>query len=196
MSDLDDMRRKPASSTSRKASTSGRLFSCRARIARRVVGRGPEPRSVKRADPLEDVGGQRRGRSLVQIEDLAPEMRPAGDLGHAAAVQSIITDIGISLKETAKAGEMGQRVRGGSVGREAIPGRARCRAAGRPVVGRIDPQPPGRGLAPAGVEYRHRRVVGVNLVGLEHFVADAADDGVEEPGSLSGPARQRRAVDV
>ena len=132
----------------------------------------------------------------MQVEDLAPEVRAAGDLDDAAAAQPVIARVGIGLEEAAKAGEMGQRVRSGAVWREAIPDRARCRAAGRLIVGRVHPQPPGSGFALAGVEHRHGRVVGMDLVGLEHFVADAADDGGEECRSLSGPARQRRAVDV
>ena len=123
-------------------------------------------------------------------------MCPAGDLGDAAAVEPVVSGIGIGLEKAAKAGKMGQRMRGGAVGREAIPGCTRCRAAGCPVVGRVDPQPPGRGLAPAGVEHRHGRVIGMDLIGLEQLVTDAADDGVEECCGLSGPARQRRAVDV
>ena len=75
----------------------------------------------------------------MQVEDFAPEMRPASNLGHAAPIQPVIAGIGIGLEEAAKAGEMRQRVRGGAVGREAIPGRARRRAARGAVVGRIYP---------------------------------------------------------
>ncbi len=171
--------------------------------------------SIKRADALEDVGGQRRRDTLVQVEDLAPEVRPACDLGNTTPVEPVIAGIGVGLTETAKACEMGQGMCSGAVGCEAIPGRARRGAAGRPVVdrvplrlpsndaahrrnllGRLRPQPPGCRLAATGVEHRHRRVVGVDLVGLEHLVTDAADDGVEKRCGLPGPAGQRRAVDV
>lgn len=65
--------------------------------AHRAVGRGPRLDDIKRADTLEYVGGQRRGRPLVQVEDLAPEMRPARDLADAIMIQSVITGIGIGL---------------------------------------------------------------------------------------------------
>jgi hypothetical protein len=75
----------------------------------------------------------------VQIEDPAPEMRPARNLGDADAVQPVIARIGIRLEKAAKAGEMRHQVRSRAVWGEAIPGRTRCRAAGRPVVCGIHP---------------------------------------------------------
>ncbi len=73
-------------------------------------------------------------------------MRRAGDLGNATVAQFSGATIGVGLKETAKACGMGQAVCRGAVGREAVPGRARCGDAGRLVVGGVNLQPTGCGL--------------------------------------------------
>jgi hypothetical protein len=36
----------------------------------------------------------------------------------------------------------------------------------------------------------------MDLVAFQHFLADAADDGIKQRGCLTDPARQRRAVDI
>ena len=94
---------------------------------------------IERADLFEDVGAQRRGDTLVQVEHLATEVGPARHLGRAAPVKAVIPGIGVSLEKAAEAGEMRQRVCSGAVGREAIPCRAQRRAARRPVVGCVNP---------------------------------------------------------
>lgn len=136
------------------------------------------------------------GERSCRSNTLRRKWGPARHFGNAASIQAVIAGIGIRLEEAAKAGEMRLWMSTGAVGREAVPRRGRRRAAGSAVVGRIDPQSPGRGLATAGVEHRHRRVVGVDLVGLEHRVADAADDRVEQRRGLPGPAGERGAVDA
>jgi len=40
------------------------------------------------------------------------------------------------------------------------------------------------------------RVISMDLAAFQHFIADAADDGVQQRGYLTDPARQRRGVDV
>ncbi len=55
----------------------------------------------------------------MQVEDLAAEVRPACDFGHAAAVQAVIAGIGVGLEKAAEAGEMRLRVRGGQMARPA-----------------------------------------------------------------------------
>jgi hypothetical protein len=95
--------------------------------------------AVQGTDAFKNVGGQRRGNPLVQVEYLAPEMGPARGLGDAASIERVVTGIGVGLEEASKSGEMGLRMRTGAVGREAIPRRRRGRVAGGVVVDRIDP---------------------------------------------------------
>lgn len=50
------------------------------------------------------------------------------------------------------------------------------------------------GLALARHQHRHGRIIGVDLAGAEPDLPNAADDGIEQTGSLSRPTRQCRAV--
>jgi len=95
--------------------------------------------AVQGTDAFKNVGGQRRGNPLVQVEHLAPEMGPARDLGDAASIEPVVTGISVGLEEASKSGEMGLRMCTDAVGREAIPCRRRGRAARGAVVDRIDP---------------------------------------------------------
>ena len=60
-----------------------------------------------------------------------------------------------------------------AIRRVAKPHRRWIAAARRPVIAHIGPQPPGLGLAASRIEHRHRRVVGVQLVGRQHVAARA-----------------------
>lgn len=84
----------------------------------------------------------------------------------------------------------------GAVGRAAIPCRWRGRLAAGAVLQSINLWPLGRGASAARVEHENWRVVGMYLVSFQHFLADAADDGVKQRGFLTDPARQRRSVNV
>ena len=72
-----------------------------------------------------------------------------------------------------------------AIGGEPIPGERRGNGARRAIIDDIGPQPRLRGAAFAGNEHRHRRVVGVELGGLQPFFADAADDGIEQMRRLT-----------
>ena len=95
--------------------------------------------AVQGTNALKNVGGQRRGSPLVQVEHLAPEMGPARNFGDAASIEPVGTGIGVGLEEASKSGEMGLRMCTGAVGREAISCRWRGRVAEGAVVDRIDP---------------------------------------------------------
>src|SRR5258708_29251539 len=54
---------------------------------------------VKTADALQRLIGQRRAAVLVDVEELAPDMRPAGDLADdAGSVQSVEAGIAVGLQ--------------------------------------------------------------------------------------------------
>jgi len=83
-----------------------------------------------------------------------------------------------------------------AVRREPVPdqrGSARARCT---VIDNIGPEPRLRGLAFARNQHGHRRIVGMELAGLETLLANAADDGIEQRGGLACPACQCGSVDV
>ena len=117
------------------------------------------------SDAPKCFGGDGRCRRLMHIVELAPRVRPAGGkLDVAASRQLLEAGIAVDLDHTLERGQMrGQPfgLAGGTVEIE------RCRRRGtapRPVVARIDPEPPGPGAAAPGIEHRHRGVVGEQLL--------------------------------
>ena len=68
-------------------------------------------------------------------------------------------------------------------------------SAERPIIANVDPQPTGFGPTQAGCEHRHRGVVGVDLLGGEDVPPDPRYHRIEQPGRLSDPIGQRRAVE-
>ena len=95
---------------------------------------------IERADPFEDIGGQRGWLGLVDIEDLAAEVRPAGNLGDAPTlVELVISGIGIGLEKTGEAGELGPRIRAGAIGGEAIPDQRRRGGPRSPIIDSVGP---------------------------------------------------------
>ena len=74
-------------------------------------------------------------------------------------------------------------------------GRGRMgRAAPRPVVDRVAPQPPRLGSAAAGVEHRQRRVVGEQLARGQHGADDQVIERCQPPAGAAHPVAQRRAI--
>jgi hypothetical protein len=73
---------------------------------------------VKCRDTFEQIADQRGRLGLVDIEDLAPEVGPAGDL--AAAVELVVAGVGVSLQEPGIAGQMLLGMSAGPVGRELV----------------------------------------------------------------------------
>lgn len=93
------------------------------------------------------------------------------------------------MEETPKSGERGLRKRINTVGREAIP----CRQRGRvpeAVMDHIE-QPTGCSASATRFDHRNWRVIHVDLVTFQHYLANAADDGASsaavwptEPASI------------
>src|SRR4029453_2098805 len=61
---------------------------------------------VKLADFLQGVGGDRRFRAFVDVEDLAPEVCPTSDLDDPFAIEFIEAGIGIGLQEATEPGQV------------------------------------------------------------------------------------------
>jgi hypothetical protein len=66
---------------------------------------------VKCGDAGEEIGRERGRLGLVLIEDLAPEMRPAGDLEYIATLVELpIACIGVGLQEPLEGLQLGLRM--------------------------------------------------------------------------------------
>src|SRR5947209_6269692 len=98
----------------------------------------------------------------MDVVELAPHMRPAGDLGHGRGlpVRGLIerpkTGIAVSLQEAVERGQVRARMLAPAIGRVAIDDRRRPLAAVGLFIPQIDPQSAGLGLAGARRQNRHR----------------------------------------
>ena len=83
-----------------------------------------------------------------------------------------------------------------SIGTVEIGGSRSRRSGKQSVVADIDPQPSGRGSPEPRRQYWHCRIVTMDLFGCEHMLADRGHHRVEQPGGLTHPVTQRRAIEV
>src|SRR5438128_3744869 len=115
----------------------------------------------------------------MDVVELAPHMRPAGDLGHGCGlpVRGLIerpeTGIAVSLQEAVERGQVRARMLAPAIGRVAIDDRRWPLAPVGPFIPQIDPQPAGLGLAGARRQNRHRRVVRVQLLDRHDVVCES-----------------------
>jgi hypothetical protein len=82
-----------------------------------------------------------------------------------------------------------------AVGTVEVCGGRRCSAAERPVVAHIDPQAPSLGSAQTRCQHRNGRVVTVDLLRGKDMTPDCRHDRIQQPGRLSNPIAQRRAIE-
>src|SRR3546814_20298812 len=81
---------------------------------------------VKPGDTCQQVGGERRRARLVVLEDLAPEVGPAGDLLDAVAVvELVVSGLTVGLEKAGECVELALRMDAAALGREPIPGERR-----------------------------------------------------------------------
>ena len=138
----------------------------------------------------------------MDVVELAPHMRPAGDLGHGRGlpVRGLIerpeTGIAVGLQEAVEAGQVRARMLALAIGRVAIDDRRRRPAPVGPFIAQIDPQPAGLGLAGARRQNRHRRVVGVQLLGRHDVVGSRLDQRCGQRRDLADPRRHDGAIEI
>jgi len=131
------------------------------------------------------------------LEDLAAEMCPAGNFADPVPlVELVVTGIAVGLKQTGEGLELALRMNAASIGGEPVPDQGRSSRARGAIIDDIGPQPGLRGLALAGHQHRHRRIIGVQLAGLQAFFADTGDDRIEQRSGLACPTGEGRAVDI
>ena len=145
--------------------------------------------------------GEGRAIALVLIEELAPDMRPACHLRNQRRLTAFLfvkfakAGIAIGVQMPFERGKMLAAALTLPVWRVAVEHRRRCGAGMRPFVAKIDPEPAFLGLAVAGGEHRHGRVIGVDDAARHDVAADPVRQRLHQPGGLANPARQRGAVE-
>ena len=151
---------------------------------------------IQRRDALQRLQRQRRLRGRVHVEEVPPRVRPARRLGHAAVIQAGISGIAVRLQDAAERCQVRPRMLAFAIGTVAIQHRRRRLAAERPVIAHVAPQPPRLGLAAAGIQHRHRGVVGMHPFRRHDVRADRLDQRTHQPRRLSHPVGQGRAIQV
>src|SRR5206468_9563978 len=115
----------------------------------------------------------RRLLVVPDIEELAPAMRPACDLGDArvrsrAIIECLEPGVGVSVQEAIEAGQMSRRMFAAAIGTVKVSCRRWLLAADWPIVAHINPKPAGLGATEARRQHRHRCVIAMDLLGREH----------------------------
>src|SRR6185503_17193347 len=134
---------------------------------------------IESADPGQCIGSGWRSMRQVDVVELAPGMCPAGCLIYMVAVEMMEASIGIGLQSSSEVLQVLPRMFSPAVFRIGEPDSGRSLFACRPVVAHICPEPSCLGLAVAGREHRHRRVVGMELATGEDMLADGVNQRSE-----------------
>jgi hypothetical protein len=116
---------------------------------------------VESGDVIKRVARGGRTRCSMDIEELAADVCPAGDLGDPGTVKPVEPGIAVGMEI---AGEVGKMLRGSfalAIGCIAEQGGWRCIAAVTTLVANIGPQPASPGATGTRRKHGHRRIVGV-----------------------------------
>ena len=179
---------------------SGRLRSWRTRT--RSCGVMPLiSRSMANSASMRSTASIAIGALLMprEIEELAPRMRPAGGLDDrtrfaVGLVEPVEASIGVRLHQSGITCQVLLGMLAATVARIEEHRRRRIRAAERPVVAHIGPQPAGAGLALG--QHRHGGVVGMDALGREDMCADHVDQRHQRCCRRADPVGERRYVEI
>ncbi len=145
------------------------------------------------------------------VEEAAPDVAPAADLGDARRplhqmriggsgardlVEAAEAGVAIGMQPAGEVGELGTAVLALAIGRVSVEhGRRRGSAVGA-LVAQIDPQPAGLGLAGAGGQHIDGRVVGMDDASRHDMRGNQLDQRVQEPRDLTEPFGELAAIDI
>src|SRR5215472_502671 len=152
---------------------------------------------VKLADTAQGLCRQGRAGRLLDFVKLASRMRPTcGKNDVTVRGQLLEAGIAIDVQKALEVFEVSRRPFGFAIGREHVDRRRRCRSSPTALIASVDPETPSLRSSSAGVEYRHRRVIGKEMIGGEHVFAQPLVQCVEPPACATDPSGQRRAVEL
>ena len=141
-----------------------------------------------------------RQRSVLRLrhfEELAPRVRPTGS-EHDVALgrQPLEPGIAIDVKHALEPREVRLRPFSLAVWSVDKDSSRRIRPAPASLLAGIDPQPPRLRATAPRIEHRNRRVVGEQIIGDEHLIAEPAVQRFQPPGRAADPAGERRALQI
>ena len=152
---------------------------------------------IESGDPLDRHLGDGRALGLVHVDELAPDMRHAGDLGDAARpVQPLEAGIAVCMHPAGEVLEMANGPTALAIGRKPIECRRRGGACPRPFVSDIGPNPGSLGFTGAGHLHPDRRVVGENGLAAQHVPANRFGERFQQSRRSPDPISQRRALQI
>ena len=152
---------------------------------------------IERGDALQRLGGDRRVIYHVEVVEFTSRVRPARrfhdlpvgvELGEAA--------IGVGLQNAGVAAQVRSRMFALAIRRVPIPHRRWIATAGRTIIAYVGPQASGLGLAASGIEHRHRRVIGVDLLRRVHITTECVNQRIEQARCAADPRRERGAIEL
>src|SRR5690606_34976637 len=110
---------------------------------------------VECTDPGEGLLRDRRAGRLVDVVELAPNVRPTSSLHDTARlVKTIEAGIAVRLQNAAEALQVLGRVSRLAIGRVAEPDSRRRLVTRGTIVANVGPQPPGLGRSAPGLQHR------------------------------------------
>src|SRR6185437_10701831 len=153
--------------------------------------------TVESADTIERFLRDRRGRVRVDIEELAPHMRPTRGFGDRVAFEeSVEAGIAVGMKHAFEGRAVTPRALALAVRGIEVRGCWRALAAPGPLVAHIDPEPPGPGLAEPRRQNRHRRIVAVQDGRCHHLLAQRFDKRLQQCCRAADPIGEGRALEL
>src|SRR3546814_2514138 len=116
---------------------------------------------IELTDTLQQIGGERGRLGRMNVEYLAPEMRPASNLGDTVGVvELVIAGIAIGLQIAGETGQLPLGMCTGPIGGELVPDQRRRGGAAAAIVDGVSPEPASRRLATSRIEHGDRRKIG------------------------------------
>jgi hypothetical protein len=152
---------------------------------------------IELPDPLQSLGGNRRLIRHRPVEKRPPCVRQACSLkDRSVLVHPAVSGKAVGLQDASIIRQMRLRVAPAPIRRIAIKHRRRIQTAGRPVITDIGPDPCNAGFAAAGLEHRHRRIVGMQLFGGQDIPAQDIDQRIQQFRGFADPGGHGRAIQI
>ena len=178
------------------------------------VGRGTGDRTLdieQRADAIQCLFGERRFVLAPFVEEAAPHVRPAADLGdprrpvhqHGVGrfhgpdlVEASEARVAVGVQPAGEVGQLLAAVLALPVRRVAKEHGRRSGAGVRALIAQIDPEPARLRLARARRQHIDRRVVGMHNTAGHHLGCSQLDERGEQPGHVAEPFGALAAIDL
>jgi len=152
---------------------------------------------IELADPAQGLDRHGRACGFDDLIELASRVAPARSKSNVViGCELLEASISIDMQDTFEARKMRDRPFSLAIRCEQIDRCRRFRSAPRPLLAGIDPKTPGLRSPAAGIEHGDRRVVGKQVVGGEHVLAQPFMQRFEPPARAANPADQRRTAEI